>query len=142
MKSSLQIGWINLAAACAVGLFIMMACSSSMMMRSELEQTTQAYADALRWRKVEGLSLFASGPLREEFKSRLNAFGDVVVTDYRVVSVDFDESNSQAVVEAEIAYYKTNSYRVKTLRDHQVWSYVETNGRKQWQLKTLLPLFP
>jgi len=126
----------------AVGLFALISCSSSMVMQSALDETTRAYADALRWRKAEGLSSFAASPLREEFEARLSAFGDVVITEYRIVSVEFDEHRAMAVVEADITYYKANSYRVKTIRDRQVWSYAESNGHKGWQLTTLLPVFP
>lgn len=142
MKTSVPLRRTCQIVACSVVLFVLISCSGSMVMKSELEKTTRAYADALRWRKAEGLSAYAVGPLREEFESRLRAFGEVIVTDYRIVSVDFDERHALAVVEADVTYYRVTSNRVKSIRDRQVWSYAGADGQKRWQLTTLLPVFP
>ena len=66
---------------------------------------------------------------------------DIEVSDYEIITVDYDEASKKATVNAEITYSTRSSNRVRKLIDKQVWSYEGPKGSKQWRLMTLLPEF-
>jgi len=116
------------------------SCSTTGVME-DLDATAKAYGIIVRWKNFETADLFAVSSIRDEFKKRVEEASNVVVADYRIINVEYDETMKKATVNAEISYYTLTSNRVRTLIDKQVWLYGEEKGSKHWRLMTLLPEF-
>jgi len=114
---------------------------STYMAGKNLDETSRAYGDIVRWEKFETASVFAASSIRDEFEKRVKDARNVEVLDYRVINVEYDEAKKKATVNVEISYRMLSSTVVRTLIDKQIWSYGEEEGSKRWRLMTLLPEF-
>ena len=110
-------------------------------LRGNLDETARAYGIAIRWKNFETAELFVASSIRDQFEKRLKDVKDVEVMEYQIVTVDYDEANKKATVNAEITYSTRSSNRIRTLIDKQVWVYGEPKGSKEWRLMTLPPEF-
>ncbi len=110
-------------------------------LRGNLDETAKAYGIAIRWKNFETAELFVASSIRDQFEKRLNDVKNVEVLEYQIVTVDYDEANKRATVNAEITYSTLSSNRIRKLIDKQVWAYEDSKGSKEWRLTTLLPEF-
>ncbi|HEY6871317.1 MAG TPA: hypothetical protein VI298_01190 [Geobacteraceae bacterium] len=108
----------------------------------EFEKSSRSYLQLVRWQEFESAAVtYVSPPLREAYRERIKAAGEVKVADYRVKVVECDPVKGEATAKVEFDYYRPPSTRVLTVEDVQKWSYEDENGQRIWRLKTLLPEF-
>jgi hypothetical protein len=104
----------------------------------------KGYNKLLRWRDIESAGMTYLDPeLREAF---LKTAGEikkrgVTITDYRILTSECLPEKGTAEVVAEFDYYALPSNRIKTLTYRQKWTYLDTEEKKGWQLKSNLPGF-
>lgn len=109
--------------------------------REAFDQNLKTYNDLLSAHDMDKVEFFAAKSIKDEFRARAASAHDVMVFDYQITSVNYDEATHKATAEVEISYYLKSSPRVRTLHDVQEWAYVAVNGRKEWRLLSLLPEF-
>lgn len=112
--------------------------------REEFEQSMKGYNKLLRWRDIESAGMVYLDPeLRDDF---LKTAADikkrgVTITDYRIVTSECLPEKGTAEVIVDFDYYALPSNRIKTLTYRQKWTYLDTEDKKGWQLKSNLPTF-
>ena len=127
-------------------MLILCACAytKQVNIREEFDQSMKGYNKMLRWRDIESAGMAYLDPdLRDDF---LKTAADikkrgVTITDYRVVTSECLSEKGTADVVVDFDYYALPSNRIKTLTYRQKWSYLDTEEKKGWQLKSPLPLF-
>ena len=129
------------ATLCTLLLLTVLFSCATYNLRGNLDETARAYGIAIRWKNFETAELFVASSIRDQFEKRMKDAQDVEVTDYQIITVDYDEANKKATVNAEITYSTRSSNRVRRLIDKQIWSYGDPKGSKEWRLMTLLPEF-
>jgi hypothetical protein len=112
--------------------------------REEFDKGVKAYNKMLRWREVENAGMLYMDPeLRDAFMKSAEEFKkrEVVITDFRILTSEClpDKKTGEAVTEFD--YYVLPSNRIKTLTYRQNWTYLDTEEKKGWQLKSGLPTF-
>ncbi len=142
MKSHTNKGkeFVARAVFCMLSLTVGLCSCATYNLRGNLDETARAYGVAVRWKNFENAELFVASSIRDQFEKRVQDAKDVEVMDYQIVTVDYDEANKKATVNAEITYSTRSSNRVKRFIDKQVWVY-DPKGSKEWRLITLLPEF-
>jgi hypothetical protein len=112
--------------------------------REEFDQSMKGYNKMLRWREVEGAGMVYMDPeLRAAFMKTAEDIKKrgVTITDYRILTSECLPEKKTAEVVAEFDYYALPSNRIKTLSYRQEWIYLDTEQKKGWQLKSVLPAF-
>jgi len=112
--------------------------------REEFEKSMKGYNKMLRWRDIENAGMVYLDPeLRDAFMKSAEEIKKrgVTITDYRILTSECLPEKGTAEVVADFDYYALPSNRIKTLTYHQKWTYLDTEGKKGWQLKSTLPLF-
>jgi len=112
--------------------------------REEFEQSMKGYNKMLRWREVESAGMTYLDPeLRDAFMKGAEDFKKrgVTITEYRILSSECIPEKGTGEVVAEFDYYALPSNRIQTLTYRQKWIYLDTEEKKGWQLKTVLPPF-
>lgn len=120
------------------------AYSKQVNIREEFDQSMKGYNKMLRWRDIEKAGVAYLDPeLREAFMKTAEDIKKrgVTITDYRIVTSECLPEKGTAEVVADFDYYALPSNRIKTLTYRQKWSYLDTEEKKGWQLKSPLPLF-
>jgi len=113
-------------------------------LNEECEKSIKDYNKLLRWREIETAGmLYMDREQRDEFLK--NAEGikkrGVTITDYRILTTECLAEKKTADVVVEFDYYTLPSNRIKTLTYRQDWKYVDTDEKKGWLLKTVVPEF-
>ena len=112
--------------------------------REEFEQGMKGYNKMLRWRDIESAGMIYLDPeLRDAFiltAEDIKKRG-VTITDYRILTSEClpEKGTAEAVVDFD--YYALPSNRIKTLTYRQKWTYLDSEEKKGWQLKSPLPSF-
>jgi len=112
--------------------------------REEFDQSMKGYNKMLRWREVESAGMTYLDPeLRDTFMKGAEDFKKrgVTITEYRILSSECIPEKGTGEVVAEFDYYALPSNRIQTLTYRQKWIYLDTEEKKGWQLKTVLPTF-
>jgi hypothetical protein len=112
--------------------------------REEFDKSMKGYNKMLRWRDVENAGMVYLDPeLRDAFMKTAEEIKKrgVTITDYRILSSECLPEKGTAEVVADFDYYALPSNRIKTLTYRQKWTYLDTEEKKGWQLKSNLPLF-
>jgi len=112
--------------------------------REEFDQSMKGYNKMLRWREVESAGMTYLDPeLRDDFMKGAADFKKrgVTITEYRILTSECIPEKGTAEVVAEFDYFALPSNRIKTLTYRQKWIYLDTEDKKGWQLKTVLPPF-
>ena len=131
-------------------LVVLMLCSCAYVlqakhatMREEFDQSMKGYNKMLRWREVENAGMYMDPELRDAFMKSAEGIKKrgVIITDYRILTSECIPEKGTAEVVAEFDYYALPSNRIKTLTYRQNWSYLDTEEKKGWQLKSALPPF-
>ena len=108
------------------------------------EKSIKDYNKLLRWREIENAGMIYMDPeLRDAFlksAAEIKKRG-VTITDYRILTSECSPEKGTGEVVAEFDYYALPSNRIKTLTYHQKWTYLDTEEKKGWQLKSGLPPF-
>ena len=120
------------------------ACASHLGTREDFEQSMKGYNRMLRWREAENAGMVYLDPdLRDAFMKEAADIKKrgVTITDYRILTSECTPEKGTAEVIAEFDYYALPSNRIKTLTYHQKWTYLDTEDKKGWQLKSGLPPF-
>jgi hypothetical protein len=110
----------------------------------EFDKSMKGYNKMLRWRDVESAGMIYMDPeLRDAFMKSAEEFKKrgVTITDYRILTSECSPEKKTAEVVAEFDYYVLPSNRIKTLTYRQNWTYLDTEEKKGWQLKSGLPAF-
>jgi hypothetical protein len=112
--------------------------------REEFDQSMKGYNKMLRWRDVENAGMVHLDPeLRDAFMKSAEEIKKrgVTITDYRILTSEClpEKGTAEAVVDFD--YYALPSNRIKTLTYRQKWTYLDTENKKGWQLKSPLPDF-
>ncbi len=131
---------VRRAVLCLFFLMVPLCSCATYNLRGQLDETARAYGIAVRWKNFENAELFVAPSIRDQFEKRVKDAKDVEVMDYQIVTVDYDEANRKATVNAEITYSTRSSNRVRRFVDKQAWVY-DPKGSKEWRLMTLLPEF-
>ncbi len=112
--------------------------------REEFNRSMKEYNKMLRWRDIENAGMIYLDPeLRDEYMKSAEDIKKrgVTITDYRILTSECTPEKGTAEVIAEFDYYALPSNRIKTLTYHQKWTYLDTEDKKGWQLKSGLPPF-
>jgi len=112
--------------------------------REEFDQSMKSFNKMLRWRDVESAGMVYLDPeLREAFLKTAEEIKKrgVTITDYRILTSECLPEKGTAEVVADFDYYALPSNRIKTLTYRQKWTYLDSEEKKGWQLKSSLPLF-
>ena len=112
--------------------------------REDFEKSMKGYNKLLRWRDIEGAGMTYLDPeLRDAFLKSAEDIKKrgVTITDYRILTSECLPEKKTGEVVVEFDYYALPSNRIKTLTYRQKWSYLDTEEKKGWQLKTGLPPF-
>ena len=112
--------------------------------REEFDRSMKGYNKMLRWRDVESAGMLYMDPeLRDAFMKTAEEIKKrgVSITDFRILTSECLPEKGSADVVAEFDYYALPSNRIKTLTYRQKWSYLDTEEKKGWQLKSPLPSF-
>ena len=120
----------------------LVCCATQKDIREDFEKNYKNYNELVRWRQFDDASSYPADSISGEYQARLNAAKNVVVVDYRVTNIKYDEKMKMAEVKVEIDYYTLFSSSVRTLTDNQRWSYQGKEGEGHWRLMSLLPVFP
>lgn len=112
--------------------------------REEFEQGMKGYNKMLRWRDIESAGMIYLDPeLRDDFMKTAEDIKKrgVTITDYRILTSEClpEKGTAEAVVDFD--YYALPSNRIKTLTYRQKWTYLDSEEKKGWQLKSPLPAF-
>ena len=110
----------------------------------EFERSAKDYNKLLRWREVENAGMIYMDPeSREAFMKSAEEIKKrgVTIADYRILTSECIPEKKTAEVVVEFDYYTLPSNRIKTLTYRQNWSYLDTEEKKGWQLKSGLPPF-
>ncbi len=106
---------------------------------SKLDDALSDYASAIRWgdfRRADDLRRLADPG---QTSPSPDSLADVRVTSYRVIDTVKTASGDAADLDVSISFYIDESMSVRTLRDHQHWSYDAPTSR--WYITTPLPDF-
>jgi hypothetical protein len=122
------------------------ACGSNKALQSfreNLQRSVREYNDLVRQNEFDKAKFFVYESVRDEFGVRAKAAKSVKVTDYRVLSTDYETGKGEEIIEVHFNYYIPPSDTLKTVMDRQKWSfvYVKDEERKRWRLMTPLPEF-
>jgi hypothetical protein len=113
--------------------------------RSEFDKNVKDYNRMLRWQEMETAGILYMNPSAlDEFMTDVEAIKkrEVSITDYRIITTDYNIEKEAAEVRVEFDYYVLPSNRIKKLIYKQEWVYSEFNGSlKSWKLKSRLPAF-
>jgi len=130
---------------------VLMLCSCALALQAknaniseEFEKSMKGYNKLLRWRDIEGAGMIYMDPeLRDAFLKSAEDIKKrgVTITDYRILTSECLPEKKTGEVVVEFDYYALPSNRIKTLTYHQKWTYLDTEEKKGWQLKTALPPF-
>ena len=105
----------------------------------QLDQTTQAYEQAIRWSEFDYAMIFLEPSVRKANPPDESFYKRIRVTAYNIKKTALSEDEMQAIQIAEISYYRIDNVIVKSFSDHQLW---EWNAKdKRWYLKSGLPDF-
>ncbi len=131
-----------------VGCLVMMLCACAYAkqsnMREQFDVSMKGYNKMLRWRDVENAGMVYLDPeLRDAFMKNAESIKKrgVTITDYRIITSECLPEKGTAEVVADFDYYALPSNRIKTLTYRQKWTYLDTEDKKGWQLKSNLPAF-
>ena len=129
----------------------LMFCSCAYVKQAEMfkigeqcEKSIKDYNKLLRWREIESAGMtYLDADLRDAFMkdaAEIKKRG-ITITDYRILTKEClpEKKTAEAVVDFD--YFLLPSNRIKTLTSRQKWSYLDTEEKKEWQLKSPLPLF-
>lgn len=112
--------------------------------RETFDQSMKGYNKMLRWRDIESAGIAYLDPeLRDAFMKTAEDIKKrgVTITDYRIITSECVPEKGTADVVVDFDYYALPSNRIKTLTYRQKWSYLDTEEKKGWQVKSPLPLF-
>ncbi len=109
---------------------------------TKLEDSLNAYGNALRWGRFEEASQYRVDRDKKPYPPRLDLedWERLKVVSYEILRQAVDDTASETVVGAVIRYYRDDVGRVETLRDEQLWWYDDEQER--WFLDGDLPRFP
>lgn len=134
-----------------VAVCCLMLCSCAYVKQAEMfkigeqcEKSIKDYNKLLRWREIESAGMTYLDPdLRDAFMKGAEEIKKrgITITDYRILTKEClpEKKTAEAVVEFD--YYSLPSNRIKTLTNRQKWTYLDTEEKKGWQLKSGLPDF-
>lgn len=105
----------------------------------KLNETIQAYEQAIRWSEFDYAMIFLEPSEREANPPDESLYKRIRVTAYKIKKTALSDDEMQAVQVAEISYYKIDNVTVKSFSDHQLWEW-DTKD-KRWYLKSGLPYF-
>jgi hypothetical protein len=105
----------------------------------QLDETTKAYEQAIRWSEFDYAIIFLDPSEREANPPDESFYKRIRVTAYKIKKTAFSEDELQAIQIAEISYYKIDNVIVKSISDHQVWEWDTKEDR--WYLKSGFPAF-
>jgi hypothetical protein len=114
---------------------------ASLQSRNDFDMSLDKYNRLVRWGDLDRAALFSAAPISEEFRERAKAAGNVKITDYQVMDVNYNEKALEASAVVTFSYYVLTSGLVTKTTDNQKWVYIEEGGVKAWRLKSLLPEF-
>jgi hypothetical protein len=110
----------------------------------ECENSIKDYNKLLRWREIENAGmLYMDREQRDDYLKHAEGIKKrgVTITDYRILTTVCLAEIKTADVVVEFDYYTLPSNRIKTLTYRQKWTYLDTEEKKGWQLKSGLPAF-
>ncbi len=123
-----------------LSLSLMSGCNSNPRKDAEdLRYKAKAYGKLIRWKAYDEASAYIN--LREGGEVHVDAelLNEIRVTKYEVISIIMNESNNEAVILADIAYYHERVNSVHEIKDKQIWWKEEASGA--WYLDGQLPPF-
>jgi hypothetical protein len=104
---------------------------------SEFEDTTNAYATAIRWGEFDVARHMMR--LADPQSSKQPPVGNVKVTAYETLRTTHTTDGNEVNITVRIDYYHMDTMKVKSITDQQVWKY--DNDDQHWYITTALPEF-
>lgn len=104
--------------------------------KQSMSGTLRLYERSIKWGVYSDAQLMVSQPRSRE---QLEEYADIKVISYEVVQQELSDDLDELKQEVEIKFYHNQQGVIKTLRDHQRWTYDEE--RKVWELQSGLPDF-
>ena len=104
-----------------------------------LDDSTRAYAEALRWGRYDDAQVFHVGRDGRHIVLDEHTMADIRVTGYSVRETVVDEEGTTAEVQAEFKYFVTNRGALQTRVLPQTWWHDDES--KRWLLDSGLPDF-
>jgi hypothetical protein len=104
-----------------------------------LDDSINAYAQALRWGRYEDAQVFHMGRDGRRIVLDEHTMKDIRVTGYSVRETVLDEEGTTAEVQAEFKYFITNRGALQTKVVPQTWWHDDES--KRWLLDSGLPDF-
>jgi hypothetical protein len=125
----------------AASLLVLSGCTFDYVVKDNFDKSTRSYATMLRWQEFEAAVAFVDGPLRDDYRKRIEASRGIRVLDLRVLSKDCDVEARKGDAVVELDYNINPSTTVRTVTDLQKWRYYDEGEKKGWRLESLLPEF-
>lgn len=121
---------------------LLVSCATEHSIRADFEKNMKSYNESVRWHQLEDATHFASQSVLGAYRDGLKAARHVVVVDYRVINIQYDEITKKAEAVVEIDYYTSSSARMRTATDNQKWAYEGKGAEGVWRLISPFPAFP
>lgn len=121
-----------------MAVLLLAACGSQSRKQRELDETLNAYRQAVRWGNLMQMETFLSDAARETHaldELERERFAQVRCTRYVEVSAPIDNDDGSVSLTIEIEYTNIHTQTPKRVMDRQTW--VWKSGR--WQLDSGLP---
>jgi len=98
----------------------------------------------IRWQEIAAAGpMYVTQESREQYINDSESIKkrDIIITDFRVTSMEYYEDKNQGKALVEFDYYILPSNLIKTLSDKQEWEYEGIGIEKGWKVKSPLPEF-
>ena len=104
-----------------------------------LRANAKAYGKLIRWKAYEDAAKYIKRRDGSEVEIDTELLNEIRVTKYEVNSMVINDTNDEATVLAEIAYYHERVNNVHNIRESQIWWKDGASGA--WYLDGQLPPF-
>jgi hypothetical protein len=122
----------------ALSVLLLAACGSQSRKRGELDETLNAYRQAVRWGNLTQMETFLSDEAREKHalsELERERFAQVRCTRYVELSAPIDNDDGSVSQTVEIEYTNIHTQVPKRIVDRQTWIWKD----RRWQLNSGLP---
>lgn len=120
----------------------LVGCATPVGLSEKLDRNVKSFNRMLRWHEVENAGIAFIDPEQQagyQKQADLLRKSGISVTDFRILTTQYNPEKKSADVVAEFDYFILPSNRIKTISYRQEWLYRE--NIKEWKLQSGLPAF-
>ena len=103
----------------------------------QLHTEVKTYGKLIRWRAYDEAAGYIRSPEDKSVIVDTEAYKEIRVTKYQLLTIELNEEQQEANVTAEISYYHERVNNVHTIVDNQLWWRDPDSGR--WFINGSLP---